>query len=180
MLWPAPGQPQLSTLLSRKVSILRPPKIDDRKLLKLIDVKKLSYAEAARRLGVSRQAVSFRMQELRPKATKAIVAKKVDQCVDQRLDAIGQLKRINDSALELLDQAEREDNRELCLKSMAEIRMQLKLQLELFATLFDMQAAEQFMNTVLDIIGEVSPDARKKILQRLAAERSVRSAVRFT
>ncbi len=144
---------------------MRKPIINDRKLLQLIDKERLSQSEAARQLGVTRQAVSKRIQELRGKTTKAIVVKKVEQCVDQKLDAVAQLQKINEHANELLDlcmawgrgddvalqilESQRttkkirigdelidinefkfKDPRELALKSMAEIRGQLKLQLE--------------------------------------------------
>ncbi len=46
---------------------MRPPKINDRALLKLIDSQKMSQSESAKELGVSRQAVSKRLQELRGK-----------------------------------------------------------------------------------------------------------------
>jgi len=79
------------------------PKINDRRLLKLIDKDGKSQSESAKALGVSRQAVSKRLQELRGKTTKVVVAKKVDQIVDQKLDAVAQLQKINDYANELLD-----------------------------------------------------------------------------
>ena len=49
------------------------PKINDRKLLRLID-SGMSQSEAAKKMGVSRQAVSKRLQELRGKTTKVVVA----------------------------------------------------------------------------------------------------------
>ena len=68
--------------------------INDRKLLTLIDKNRISQAAAARRLDVSRQAVSKRLQELRGKTTRVICAKKVEQAVDSRLDAVDQLQKI--------------------------------------------------------------------------------------
>ena len=85
-------------------------KINDRKLLRLIDTELLSQSEAARKLGVSRQAVSKRLQELRGKTTRAIVVKKVEQVVDQKIDAISQLHSINQKANELLGLAESQDD----------------------------------------------------------------------
>lgn len=188
--------------------------INDRRLIQLIDKEGASQAEAARQLGVSRQAVSKRLQELRGKATRAVVAKKVEQVVEQKLDAVAQLQKINDHANELLDLCmawQRGDNealqvlesqrttrfvrigdeeipveefkfkdpRELALKAMAEIRGQLKLQLEIFATLYDMKAAAEFQQEVLTAIGEVAPDVRRKIIDNLNEKRAIRSAVRF-
>jgi len=72
---------------------MRPPKINDRVLLKLIDMQNKSQSEAAKELGVSRQAVSKRLQELRGKTTKVVVAKKVEEVVDRKIDAIEQLRK---------------------------------------------------------------------------------------
>ena len=44
---------------------------------------------------VSRQAVSKRLKELRGHTTKVVVSKKIKQVVDNKLDAIKQLKKIN-------------------------------------------------------------------------------------
>ena len=67
---------------------MRPPKINDRVLLKLIDTQNKSQSEAAKELGVSRQAVSKRLQELRGKTTKVVVAKRIKEVVDRKLDAM--------------------------------------------------------------------------------------------
>ena len=71
------------------------------------------------------------------------------------------------------------DPRELAIKAMAEIRGQLKLQLEIFQTLYDMEAVQEFQQEVLSVIGEVEPDARKRIINRLEKKRAIRSFVKF-
>jgi predicted transcriptional regulator len=193
---------------------MRPPTINDRSLIKLIDAG-MNQAAAAREPGVTRQAVSKRLGELRGKTTKVVIAKKVGQVVDQRLDAIQQLEKINQHANELLDlcmawqrgddvalqllESQRKtktirigdeeieisdfkfkDPRELALKAMSEIRGQLKLQIEIFQALYDLRAAAEFQEEVLNAISEVSPDVRKQIIHRLNEKRAIRSAVRFT
>ena len=82
---------------------MRPPTINDRKLLELIDKKSMSQARAAKELGVSRQAVSKRLKEMRGQTTKVVVSKKVEQVVDRKIDAIQQLQKINEYANEILD-----------------------------------------------------------------------------
>jgi len=59
------------------------------------------------------------------------------------------------------------DPRELALKAMAEIRGQLSLQLDIFKTLYDVEAIAQFQREVLEAIGEVNPDVRARIITRL-------------
>jgi len=197
-----------------KATLLMPNgKINDRRMLKLLD-SGMSQAAVARELGVTRQAVSLRVRELRGKTTRAVVTKKVEQCLNQRLDAVDQLQKINDHANELLDlcmawqrgdpealqvlESQRntrfvrigdeeipvdefkfKDPRELALKAMAEIRGQLKLQLEIFAALYDMKAAAEFQEEVLTAIGEVAPDVRRKIIDNLNEKRAIRSVIKF-
>lgn len=193
---------------------MRKPKINDRKLIELIDKRGFTQTAAAKELGVSRQAVSQRIQELRGKTTKAVVAKKVSDVVDRKLDAIDQLQKINNHANELLDlcmawgrgddealrilesqcttrkvivgneeidvqEFKFKDPRELALKSMAEIRGQLKLQLEIFQSLYDMRAVAEFQQEVLDVIGEADDETRRKIINRLNEKRAIRQVIRF-
>jgi hypothetical protein len=88
------------------------------------------------------------------------------------------MARIGDEQVPV-DEFKFKDPRELALKAMAEIRGQLKLQLDIFATLYDMKAAAEFQKEVLTAIGEVAPDVRSKIIHRLNEKRAIRSAVRF-
>jgi len=188
------------------------PKINDRELLRLIDKDGLSQSAAAKRLNVSRQAVCQRLQELRGKTTRVVAAKKMEQVVDQRLDAVAQLQKINTDANEILDLLMRwnrgeddalqvlesqvryvrvsgeeepvkdfkfKDPRELALKAMAEIRNQLKLQLEIFQALFDMQAVQEFQEAVLEAIAEVDPEVRNGIIEKLNKKRAIRSVIKF-
>ena len=78
-------------------------KINNNKLLQLIDKEKLNQSQAAKVLGVSRQAVNKRLQEIKGKTTRVIAAKKIVQVVDRKIDAINQLQRINSDANEILD-----------------------------------------------------------------------------
>jgi len=158
------------------------PKINDRELVRMIDRDKLTQAAAARQMGVSRQAVSKRLQELRGQTTKslAVSEKRIKRVVTQKINAIEQLHHINQKANELLTVAESEDDRPTLLRAMAEIRSQLELQLKIFATLYDLQAAEEFQEAVVTAIGDVAPDVRDKIIQRINEKPAVRQTVRFT
>ena len=187
-------------------------KINDKRLLDLIDRENVSQSEAARRLGVSRQAVSLRIIALRGKLTKVQVMKPVGDVIAHKLQTMEQLSKVNDYANEMLDllmQWQRgdpgalrvlesqlverrikhgddeeiikewkiKDPRELALKAMAEIRNQLKLQFDMFQTMYSIQAAEEFQKTVLETIRKVAPDVRDEIIRALHRERSIRQAV---
>ena len=156
---------------------MRPSKINDNKLLRLIDRENMNQTEAAKKLGVTKQAVNKRLQELKGKTTKAIVAKDVKQIVSHKMNSLEQLKGVNKKTLELLDEAE--DNPQLALKCIAEIRNQVRLSMDIHATLYSLKAAEEFQKIVLEVIKGVDADVCKEIIRRLNSERSVRSALRF-
>ena len=61
--------------------------MNDTKLLRLIDTG-MTQADAARELGVTRQAVSQRLIELRGRTTKVMSSKKIARVVEQRSDEI--------------------------------------------------------------------------------------------
>jgi Trp operon repressor len=66
------------------------------------------------------------------------------------------------------------------LKACQEIRGQLSLQLDIFKTLYDMEAIREFQEEVLTVIGGVSQDVRRKIIEKLKEKRAIRSVTRFT
>jgi predicted transcriptional regulator len=181
-------------------------------MLRLLDKEKLSQADVAKHFGVTRQAVHQRIKQLRGETTKVVVARKIHTAVKSKLDAMDQLRKVNDYANELLDLCMRwqrgddealqilegqmkkvrigktekfveefkfKDPRDVALKAMAEIRGQLKLQLDIFQALYDLQAAQEFQEEVLAAIEEVAPDVRAKIVRRINQKRAIRSAVRF-
>lgn len=71
------------------------------------------------------------------------------------------------------------DPRELALKAMCEIRGQLKLQLEIFQALYDMQAVAEFQREVLEAIENADPETRDKIVRNLQERRAIRSTLEF-
>ncbi|MBE9572147.1 MAG: hypothetical protein IMF11_16080 [Proteobacteria bacterium] len=118
---------------------------------------------------------------------------KINQDANELLDLLMRWNRGDEAALQVLESQVRKvrigktekfvekfkfkDPRELAIKAMAEIRGQLNLQLEIFKTLYDMDAIAEFQREVLNTIGEVAPDVRDRIIQRLKEGRSLRSAV---
>lgn len=151
--------------------------INDKKMLQLID-SGCSQAETARKMGFTRAAISKRLQELRGKTTRVIVARNTKEVVNNNLDAISQLEKINNRANQLLDEVE--DDPGMAVKIMAEIRGQLKLQLDIFEVLYSTQAAKEFQTEVLEAIGEADHETRKKIIDRLNKKRALRAAVQFS
>lgn len=121
---------------------------------------------------------------------------KINEYANEILDLLMRWNRGDEGALQILEsqvkkirvkgkeepvkQYKFKDPRELALRAMQEIRGQLGLQLKIFETLFSLQAAEEFQHVVLEIIGEVAPEARDEIIRRLNKERTVRQALRVS
>ena len=157
---------------------MRPPIINDRKLLQLIDKQEMSQSAAAKELGVSRQAVNQRLKELRGRTTKVVVvAKETKEAVQKGFDALAQLTEINRKSLELLEQAEK--NPDFALKCIGEVRNQIKLAADIQMHLFSVQEAQNFMVIVKKSLKEASPDAYKEFIRRINNERALRSTLRF-
>ena len=123
---------------------------------------------------------------------------KINEYANELLDLLMRWNRGDKSALQVLesqvstrkvrvgDQEEFvkeykfKDPRELAIKAMQEIRGQLSLQLDIFKTLYDVQAVSEFQKEVLTAIGEVDPDVRDRIIQRLKEGRALRQSVSIT
>jgi predicted transcriptional regulator len=120
---------------------------------------------------------------------------KINGYANELLDLLMRWNRGDDEALQILEsQVKRvrrgtkkdaeevleyrfKDPRELALKAMAEIRGQLSLQLDIFKTLYDVEAIAEFQKEVLEAIAEVNRDVRDKIVQRLKQRRALRGSV---
>ena len=72
------------------------------------------------------------------------------------------------------------DPREIALKACGEIRNQIKLQFDIFQALYSLKEVEEFQKTVVEVLGEVSPEMRNEFVRRLNAKRSVRAALRYS
>ncbi len=167
-------------------------KIDRVKLNKMLRSGK-SQKEVADHFGVSPAAISKAAKELNLNVVRSVGLEDAHRVVGESLNAIEQLEGINSKAHELLESAMKvvrgEDPpqegvqrspQELALKTMLEIRGQLKLQLEIFQTLYDMKAVQEFQAEVLAAIAEESPSTRDRIVQRLKEKRALRASVHIT
>ena len=118
---------------------------------------------------------------------------KINQNANELLDLLMKWNRGDQEALQILESQVRKvkvrgseeeiteyrfkDPRELALKAMQEIRGQLALQLDIFKTLYDVEAIAEFQKEVLNAIGEVSRDVRDTIIRRLKERRTLRGSI---
>jgi predicted transcriptional regulator len=177
------------------------PKFSDTKLNRLVN-DGLNCTQIAKRLGVTKGAISQRLKSLKLSVAKDITLIRAGEVVRKEINAVSQLQKINDHANEFLDllmvcvngdeKAKAEaaaklgpagpgskDPKELALKCMQEIRSQLRLQLEIFQTLYDMQAVAEFQREVLEAIGGASLETRDRIIRNLKERSAIRSALEF-
>jgi len=121
---------------------------------------------------------------------------KINHNANELLDLLMRWNRGDETALQVLESQVRKvrvgktekfveefkfkDPRELAIKAMAEIRGQLNLQLDIFRTLYDMETVAEFQREVLDAIGQVSPDTRTKIINKLKDKRALRTSIQIS
>jgi len=154
------------------------PKIDRIKLNRMLSAGK-PQKEVAQFFGVSEGAISKAKKELNISVVKNVALESAHRVVDKNLNAVDQLHRINEKANELLDAAMEAQDNDTAIKSMREIRSQLALQLDIFKTLYDMKAVQEFQQEVLTTIGEASPEVRNAIISKLNQRRIIRQSVNF-
>ena len=155
------------------------PKIDRVKLNQMLGSGK-SQKKIAQFFDVTEGAISKAKKELSIAVVKNVSLENAHRVVDKNLNAVDQLQKINDQANKIInDLSESSDraDRELILKACREVQNQLRLQLEIFQTLYDMKAVQSFQNEVLTAIGEVEPDVRNRIIQRLNEKHAIRRSI---
>ena len=151
-------------------------KIDRVKLNQMLRAGK-PQKEIAQVFGVTESAISKAKKELHITVIKNVALESAHKVVAKSLDAISQLQKINQEANRLLD--ELKEQPDLKLKTMAEIRAQLRLQLHIFQTFYDMKAIQEFQHEVLSAIGRANQEVRNEIIIELNKGRSLRTALRF-
>ena len=135
--------------------------------------KGVTQSHIASLLHVTPQAIHNRVKGMETKLAKtsaavAIVATTVTSMWDTKNAAEQNYQR----CLDLLDECETATER---TRVLGEIRQHLQFGVQVVETLFTVQETKDFMNEVLDVIGQLDPDARNTIIRRLAEKRTLRS-----
>ena len=180
-------------------------KVQDSDLERLAVDQKLGCSKIASMLGVTKGTISKRMKALNMTISKKVALYHAGDLVQRKINMVDQLRKINDYANELLDLLMRwnrgdnealqilesqvsqkfvkeykfnKDPRELALNAMREIRGQLNLQLDIFKALYDLESIAEFQKEVIEIIGQVEPNVRQRIVEALQKRRVIRSAIK--
>ncbi|MGD9106560.1 MAG: hypothetical protein PVH55_12030 [Desulfobacterales bacterium] len=152
------------------------PKVDINKLSQMLRAGK-SVKECAKHFNVTASAISQHKRNLHVGVVKNICMENAHRVVEKNLNIIDQLFKINEEANKLLNDLLQKP--EIKLKTMTEIRNQLKLQLEIFQTLFDFRAVEAFQQEVLETIKGVDINVRNEIINRLNQRQALYKFLKF-
>jgi len=161
-------------------------RIDDDTLYRLLVQEGYSQREAADYFGVTEAAVSKRVKALNLNLTRHVGLERAKDVADHGLNVVEQLQGINRVIRDELEWAQKAARRTggdrkglqgVIVDLSAEIRKQLGFQLSVLKSLYDMKAAEEFQKEVIDTIGEISPEVRNAIVQRLTERRALRSTL---
>jgi len=117
----------------------------------------------------------------------------INQDAREILDLLMRWNRGEDEAIQVLESQVRKvrvgkteklienfkfkDPRDLALKAMTVIESQLRLQLDIFKSLYDLREIAEFQRTVVEIIGQESPETRRRIVAALKREQALRGSV---
>ena len=151
----------------------------------------LSVTEMANALGVTKGAVSKALARTNTEAQKQIVLGDAELIVQSRVNMADQILSINDQVTKLLEsfikrmealllsdkKLSLKDSAAVVIKAISEIRAQIQLSVNISQGLFEMEEIRAFQREVLDVIGKVSPEARKQIIERLKERRFSRTAL---
>lgn len=155
---------------------MKTKKVDIIKLNQMLRAGK-SVTECAKHFSVTPGAISQQKAKLNVAVVRNVALENAHRVVDKELDAVAQLQKINAEANRLLDGLE--EAPELKIRVMGEIRNQLRLQLEIFQTLYDMKAVQEFQQAVLNAIGEVSPEVKDAIINKLVEGSALRRSLKI-
>lgn len=165
-----------------------------RKRISLIQLERLvsegnGVSEIARKLGVTKGAVSKAIKRLNIAFTKDVALRTAPQIADKKIDAMTQLSKLNGLIHSELDYIqtiiqkssgpERKELQAQQLKHVAEVRKQLGLLLNIAEALYNAEEVAAFQKIVLEEIGNAAPEVRDRILHRLNERRAIRSTLEF-
>ena len=148
-----------------------------------------SVSEIAKELNVTKSCVSKALKKVEVAITKDVALRSAPEIVDRQIDAMGQLRKVNDminSELDYIERniqtatgAERKDLQRQRLEHVAEIRKQVSLLLDIARTLYDAEEVAAFQKIILEEIGRAAPEVQERIVNRLNERRVIRSTFEF-
>jgi hypothetical protein len=161
-------------------------KIDPVKLREMIGENK-SGREMARYFGVVDSAITQAKQRLKRNIMRSSALDEAAGVLEGDFDLLGQLRKIHRTidqqmarTLEDMEKAKDDDKRiafrKIILDLAGEIRKQLETALNIAKFWYDHEEFVNFREEVIAVLNEVSPDLRRKIIERLKQKRLLRGS----
>jgi len=164
-----------------------PSKIDLVELNRLLKEGK-SQRECAEHFSVSKGAVSMARKKLKNTIIRATGLERANEVIESDLNLMNRLRFIMEGILDELESVKKElregdgsksQLRDSLVALTAESRKQLNLLKEIGESWYDHKASAEFQREVLEVIGSVDQETKKRIIERLKQKRIVRQAISF-
>jgi predicted outer membrane protein len=136
---------------------------------------------------VSESAVCKARKVLSRDVVKTVQLEAAHEVVRENLDMVAQLRKINDAinieldaareAAQVSDGKDRVLFAETIARLSAEVRKQLKSQLEIFAAWHDAKVIADFQEVVLEVLSECDPALRNEAVRRLKERNALRGSL---
>jgi IS30 family transposase len=145
--------------------------------IKCLFSKGIGVNEVAREMKRSASTVSRALKKM--KISKAVGVARAGRLLDQKLNASQDLRKIHDRAIQILDKLRTETSETaekyalLVLKACDAVRRDLELHLRIWEALYNVEEVAKWQNELMDILGEIDPDARERFYTRLQEKRPV-------
>lgn len=153
-------------------------RIDLGKLAKLHGAGK-TVDQMARHFGCSDRSIRRHLLKLNDRTPVAVLceAEQVDRAVVNTMNAQEEWLRLHNEARNALDALKGAGDWPEAVRAIRVCQQSLDQFLRMAELLHDWRDAQQFQQTVLDVIGGVDVDVRQEIIRRLDEKRSLRLAI---
>ena len=142
----------------------------------------LSQKEIAERLKVDPSTVSKALKKFKLNATKITALERAGEVVDAEVQVLKQLSDINQDTRNLLNELREKEElpeKTLYLKTISEIRQQIRLCVDILESLANMKEVRQFQRDVIKAIGEADPITQRRIYELLEQRRLSRTTLQY-
>ena len=142
----------------------------------------LTMEEIGKHFGCTKSTISKNAKALTFASAKDVVLRSASKIADKKLNAMGRLERIAkgiedeltyvEKTMKATSGEERREWEENHIKYNAEVRKQIALLREIALTLYNVEEVEAFKKIVLEEIGAVDEEIRKRIIDRIRSRRT--------
>lgn len=142
----------------------------------------LSQKKIAKHLKVDPSTICKALKKFKLEATKVTALERAGEVVDAEVQVLKQLSDINQDTRNLLDELRKKKElpeRTLYLKTISEIRQQIRLCVDILESLSNMKEVKQFQQDVIEAIGEADPITQRRIYERLEERRLSRTTLQY-